>query len=144
MTHFLFSVICRVLSEKMISIQVARETIYKNNVLVHTWKHEQELRFAVDQVNQFKENLKIWEKGQREEREKRLAEKKKKIGMEHAQFRDTANRTKKGEHGEERRSFETKERGAGKAHERDTTDYEQVGRVEKQILEISKNWRNSN
>ena len=60
-----------VLAEKIKSIDVARSTIYKNNVLVSTWKHEQELRFAVEQVKQFKENLKIWGKEQAEEAKKR-------------------------------------------------------------------------
>jgi hypothetical protein len=62
----------QVLAEKIKNIEIARETIYKNGVLVNTWKHEQELRHAMDQVNEFKENLKIWAKEQaKETKEKR-------------------------------------------------------------------------
>ena len=57
----------QVLAEKIQSIEVARETIYKNGVLVNSWRHEQELRFAMDQVNEFKENLKVWAKEQAKE-----------------------------------------------------------------------------
>ena len=60
-----------VLSEKVQTIERARATIYKNGVLVQTWQHEQELRHAMDQVNEFKENLKVWARSQAVEAKKR-------------------------------------------------------------------------
>ena len=61
------------LQQKLADIENARHTIYNNGVLVSSWKHEQELRHATEQVAVFKENLRAWAKEQAVEQRNKLA-----------------------------------------------------------------------
>ena len=72
------------LAEKVKNIEAARASIYKNGVLVQTWQHEQELRHAMDQVQEFRENLKVWAKEQEKEQKERT---KNKISSEYSKRR---------------------------------------------------------